>query len=136
MQTSGSILYSTATRLQIDLSKTTEIRKLRVYKQAMELMIDMLYETSLRSIKRLAVEMLESDIREIIAGLRKINQNGVSEIRTYLGQAQVKADLALSMFDRKEEEISKTRLENRYGALLELRTNLENALDFLIPLVK
>ena len=49
--------------------------------------------------------------------------------------AQVNAAFAFTMFDTKEEKESQMRLKNRYNALLECRNNLEDALDFLEPLV-
>jgi hypothetical protein len=135
VQTAGSILYATAKQLRIDLGTATEDSKLHVYKETVEAMINMLYDTSLYIIKKPAIEMLEADIKDMLAGLRRVNKNGIRQIRTYLGNAQVKAALAFSMFDTKEEQGSKMRLENRYNALLECRDNLEAAWDFLEPLV-
>lgn len=135
MEISGSILYATAERLQINLGNATENNKLLVYKQTVEAMIEMLYETGLNEIRIAAIEMLEREIREMVAGLRSVNKTGIPETRSYLEKAQVKATLALNMFGREEEEMSKTRLENRYEALLECRSKLENAKDFLEPLV-
>jgi len=132
---SGSILSTTATQLHINLSTAAENEKLSVYKTTTDSMINMLYETSLNEIPKAAIEMLEKDIREMISGLRSANSKGIDQIRSYLEKAQVKSTLALSMFDRKEEEMSKTRLENRYEALLECRAKLENARDYLAPLI-
>ena len=134
MLTSGSILNATAKRLQVNLGTATENSKLLVYKETIETMINTLYETSLYEIKQPAIKMYERDIKDIISGLRRVNKEGISQVRTYLGNAQVKASLAYTMFDRREEETSKTRLENRYKALLECRDNLENARDYLGPL--
>jgi hypothetical protein len=135
VQTSGSILYATANRLQINLDSAIESDKLYVYEETIETMINTLYETSLYEIKQAAIKMLEGDIRDMVAGLRRVNREGIPQIRAYLGNAQVKAALAFTMFDRREEQTSKIRLENRYQALLECRDNLENARDFLEPLV-
>ncbi len=139
MQPSGyvheSILRSTATRLKIILVTATESSKLFVYKETIEAILNMLYKTSLRIIKQRAIKLLEEDIREMISGLRRVNKDGIIETRKYLEKAQVKATLALSMFGRDEEEISKTRLENRYEALIECRGNLEKALEFISPMI-
>lgn len=134
MLSSGSILNATAKRLEVNLGAATESSKLLVYKEAIETMINTLYETSLYEIKQPAIKMYERDIKEIVSGLRRVNKEGVLQIRAYLGNAQVKAALAFTMFDRREEEASKTRLENRYKALLECRDNLEDAKDYLVPL--
>jgi len=132
---SGSILNATAKQLKINLATAGEVSKLRVFKETLEAMINTLYETSPYEIKKPAIKMYERDIKDMLSGLRRVNRDGISQLRTYLGNAQVKAGLAITMFDRKEEETSSVRLENRYQALLDCRANLENARDFLEPWV-
>lgn len=131
----SSILFNTAALLHINLGSAAENERLLVYKETVEAMIDALYATSLNVFRRAAIEMLERDIREMIAGLRRVNRSGIPQIRSYLEKAQIEATLALNMFDYGEEEMAITRLEKRFEALLECRTNLENAKDFLLPLV-
>ncbi len=135
MLPSGSILNATAKQLKINLATAGEVSKLRVFKETLEAMINTLYETSPYEIKKPAIKMYERDIKDMLSGLRRVNRDGISQLRTYLGNAQVKAGLAITMFDRKEEETSSVRLENRYQALLDCRANLENARDFLEPWV-
>lgn len=135
MLPSGSVLHATASRLNVNLHTATEEKKLLVYKEAVESMINTLYEISLDTMTKKAIKIFEKDIREMTTGLRKVNKNGVIQIKDYLEKAQVKATLVSDMFGRKEEEASRTRLQNRYEALIECRGHLERAKDYLVPLV-